>query len=384
MKRMLKILIIAAVLMTLMIIAGCGRGGAGDNAVSSAQPTALATEQTAYNSPGASEAAASEAPSETAEPTQAPDEKPVVFTNALFENAVRQELGVYGETPLYPSRLARVESLDLSGKMLSEINDIAWFTGLRGLDLSGNPDVTYIEYVGRLENLRNLNLNATGVSDLGALANLKELRVLKLVGIPAKELGPLAGLPELEELVFDAYDSEALDISPLSGLVNLKKLEVTTDDLTPLAGLNELITLNVCGGFGDLDALSGLTKLEVLHVRGDYGPLDISGLAPLTELRQLMIQLADVGSLEPLAGMSSLFLLSLNKVNIDGIAPLAKLKGCTDMFLTNCGIDDVTPLYSLTGLKELELSYNPLTYDQIAELRKHLPNCSISFVRSDG
>ena len=340
MKRMIKILIIAAVLLALIILSGCGRGRSGEYADPTAPPavTAIATEQAA-NTPEATEQAEA-----TPEVTPAPDEKPVVFTNALMENAVRMQLGVYGDTPLYPSRLAQVESLDLSGKMLSEINDIAWFKGLNSLDLSGNPDVTYIGYVGTLENLRNLNLNSTGVSDLSALANLKELRVLKLCGVPATDLGPLAGLTFLETLELDPYGSAALDISALAGLKNLSTLTVSTDDLRPLAGLGELTTLYVNGGFSELIPLARLKKLEVLHVRGTYGKLDITGLSGLTQLRELVLQCADIGSLEPLSGLHSLFLLSLNLVEIDGLEPLAELTGCTDMFLRSCGITDRSAL----------------------------------------
>ena len=117
----------------------------------------------------------------------------------------------------------------------------------------------------------------------------------------------------------------------------------------------------------------------MLQITGDSRRLDISGLAGLTGLRQLMIQMADVGSLEPLTGMKSLFLLSLNGVKNDGIEPLAELTGCTDMFLTNCGIIDLTPLYSLDGLKELDISFNLLTNGQVRELRKRLPRCIIYF-----
>lgn len=384
MKRIIKpVCIIAALLAlaALIALAGCSKPG-----VPAASEAPEPTEQAAVSTPEPTEqtAVSTPEPTEQAEPTQAPKEDPVVFTNALFENAVRQELGVYGDTPLYPSRLAKVTKLELSHKMLSEINDIAWFTGLERLELSGNPDVTNIEYLSRLENLRYLDLCSTGVSDLSAIAELKDLRVLRIVGTPVKDLGPLAGLTSLLELDIDGYDFDPLDIAPLAGLVNLEKLEVSTDDLAPLAGLTELKSLTICGKYSDLNALTDLMKLEVLHIMGDSRPLDITGLSSLVNLRQLMIQIADVGSLEPLSGMKSLFLLSLNYVVTDGIGPLSELTGCTDMFLTNCGITDLTPLYTLTGLKELELSYNPLTYDQIAELRKHLPFCSISFVRSDG
>ena len=209
MKRMIKILIIAAVLLTLIVLSGCSRPEPGDHADPSEQPTAMTTGQTAESTPEETEISPPESTGQaenTPEPTQAAEEKPVTFTNALFENAVRQELRVYGDTPLYPSRLAQVKELDLSQKMLSEINDIAWFTGLEKLVLTGNPDVTYIEYVGRLENLTYLDLGSTGVTDLGALASLKKLRTLRLYSVPVTDLAPLAELTSLETLELDWHE----------------------------------------------------------------------------------------------------------------------------------------------------------------------------------
>jgi Leucine-rich repeat (LRR) protein len=49
------------------------------------------------------------------------------------------------------------------------------------------------------------------------------------------------------------------------------------------------------------------------------------------------------------------------------------------MYLVSNRIVDLTPLKNLVNLKELNLSVNPISQQQIDELKKALPNCHISF-----
>ena len=72
---------------------------------------------------------------------------------------------------------------------------------LTGLVLSGS-NLTDIEPVSGLKQLRSLDISSSRFSDLSPLAGLKQLRRLNISRSQVSDLAPLAGLPSLEALRF--------------------------------------------------------------------------------------------------------------------------------------------------------------------------------------
>jgi len=68
------------------------------------------------------------------------------------------------------------------------------------------------------------------------------------------------------------YGTSVNDLTPLAGLTNLVYLRVSgtsVKDLTPLAGLKHLVTLNLADtSVCELTPLAGLNELTSLNVRG--------------------------------------------------------------------------------------------------------------------
>jgi len=63
------------------------------------------------------------------------------------------------------------------------------------------------------------------------------------------------------------------------------------------------------------------------------------------------------------------------------MTPLKGLTNLEHLFLASNKITDLTPLAGLTNLTKLHLEDNPIPLDQMAMLRKALPNCKIYFMR---
>jgi hypothetical protein len=142
-----------------------------------------------------------------------------------------------------------------------------------------------------------------------------------------KEITNLSGLEyatNLEELWIRW--NRISDLSPLSGLTNLRYLD---------AHANLLIT--------NISPLAGLTNLEMLIIR-DNRISDISALSGLTNLAHLYLEWNDISNISPLSGLT----------NLQGVS------------LQYNDISDVSALCSLTSLDYVDLRGNPLNADACA------------------
>lgn len=72
--------------------------------------------------------------------------------------------------------------LDLSGKNITSIDDIKYFTGLTGLNLNNNniTDISPLNTFSNLANITNLNLSTNQISDISALSGLSASTVVDL------------------------------------------------------------------------------------------------------------------------------------------------------------------------------------------------------------
>lgn len=147
-----------------------------------------------------------------------------------------------------------------------------------------------------MQQFEALYLQERGISDITGLEFATNLRILHIQRNPITDLSPLAGLTQLEELHFwhNQEDKTSgtsrgthLDLSPLSGLINLKVLSLEgngIEDISALAGLHQLEVLGLGGNqITDVAPLAHLTQLRVLGIEGN----NITDLSPLKALTNI-------------------------------------------------------------------------------------------------
>ena len=150
----------------------------------------------------------------------------------------------------------------------------------------------------------------------------------------------MAGLTELEEL--HLHHNSISDISPIAGLTNLKRLDLSRIDI-----------------LSDISPLATLSNLEWLSLR-DNNNSDISALARLTNLTWMDLAGNEISDVSPLATLSNLELLSLPNNNISDISALARLTNLTWLNVSQNEISDLSPLDGLRpNLDFLSVSDNP-------------------------
>ena len=222
----------------------------------------------------------------------------------------------------------------------------------------------------------------------GALITVADMKTLTELSVPGAEIRDLTGLEfatNLTDLNLQ-YNYGIRDVSPLSGLTNLKTFYLGCyrfTDLSFLSGLTNLTDLNIGGNnFTDISWLSGLTNLTRLHLGNnditDISPLadlinltelglagndltDISPLAGLTKLNYLLLLTNDLTDISPLADLINLDYLDLRHNNLTDISPLAGLINLGSLYISDNAIRDISPLAGLGNLGYVDLGDNDIT-----------------------
>ena len=105
---------------------------------------------------------------------------------------------------------------------------------------------------------------------------------------------------------------------------------------------------------------------------------DLSPLTALTNLTRLDLSMNNITDLTPLAGLTNLTIVELYyNYNLSDLSPLARLTNLTTLTLSNNNITDITPLAGLTNLERVLLDRNNISESQKAMLEEALPNTEI-------
>ena len=187
------------------------------------------------------------------------------------------------------SGLVDLEVLDLHGNAVTDTWGLSGLTGLHVLDLSGNR-IADVSALSRLSGLRVLDLSGNRIEDVSALWGLTGLRRLNLSGNRLVDIGPLANLTDLEVLLLDG--NAVTEVLPLVGLANLVHLGLSGNRLAAMDLLAELGSLRrvdlAANRLTDVSALGDLSALAWLRLPGN--PIaDVSALGRLAELRWLWL-----------------------------------------------------------------------------------------------
>ena len=186
-------------------------------------------------------------------------------------------------------------------------------------------------------NLTSLVAVNRGVRNLTGLEHARNLQILYLGG----------------DIVDGQWvSSNAIsDVSPLSGLTQLRELYLDTNSIS------------------DVLPLSGLTQLTELYL-SDNNISDVLPLSGLTQLTELDLSKNNISDVSPLSRLTQLRTLDLFENNISDVSPLSRLTQLRTLLLFTNNISDVSSLSRLTQLETLGLRGNPLNS---ASIHTHIP-----------
>ena len=218
----------------------------------------------------------------------------------------------------------------------------------------------------------DLNTREITLSDMARLnADLgAEDGHLTLHGYRLSSLHPLTVLTNLSSLFVNS--SRIKDFSLLDELPNFTDLDLGPSLLPPSNNKN----LNKSSQSDPFVLYRPPTRVE-------GSEMEIEDLTPLCGLKNLkalnISSLHKVTDLSPLSGMKNLTSLRLSGYSLTDYSPLCGLPKLKEIFLPFCQLTDPAPLTNLKNLKRLALLRSNLSDQQIQDLAKMLPGCSLQF-----
>lgn len=204
------------------------------------------------------------------------------------------------------------------------------------LDISGRLDITHLEPVSKLSDIRFLNISGTLVSDLYPIRNLIDLEDLNISNTQVNSLDALIYSMAIHNLNLSNTKVYALD--PLVNLSNVNILDFSSteiDDLDAIKEYKNLKDLKMENTMvSDLETISGLESLIFLNI--DNSPIsDLSSISELKELRVLSCNNTLIQSIDPLKNMDQLNILYVDNTEITSLKALDGKEKLTKIYCDN-------------------------------------------------
>lgn len=192
--------------------------------------------------------------------------------------------------------------------------------------------------VSDMENVHDVNLKESNVTDLTGLEYAKNLTSFSISKTNIKDLKPLKELKKLERLTirymeledpilkFDKdinlsyvliIETNINDLSFLDGMTNLTSINVSRSGVSNISYISKAINLESVSfpdnDITDLSALKGKTKITSLNLQGNENLTNIESLKDLAQLEDLTLSYTAVINLKPLEELSNLKELRIYK-----------------------------------------------------------------------
>lgn len=240
-------------------------------------------------------------------------------------------------------------------------------TMISEINIDGNDNITNLEPLSKLTNLKEIQADGTLISDISPLSELIDLKVLSCANTRVSDLRPLHSLVQLEKL-----DCSNTLLDSLDGLNSLDRLEVLNIDKTgvdkiqPLMGCKSLRIIycdNTKVGKVDIDNFLDINPNCLIIFQSSLLKNWWTGLLPAWKavFRQ-HTQLDEPPTREQLQTLAGLKVLNIkDNREITSLAPLTTLHRLEELSLANSILQDISPLHDLVRLKNLNLSGNPVS-----------------------
>lgn len=303
----------------------------------------------------------------------------VRFVDPALETYLRGALNKPTE-PITEGELAGIEKLHIYYDSYCAVNQEE-LSEEEEVELNGGiGEIGSLEDLSRFLNLKELTLYfQLDITDLSPLSGLTSLEKLNVGYTDIKDLGPLSNLTNLSYL--NLQNTEVTDLSPVAKLPNLETLvfgQTGSQQLTTLPELTNLRCLDLSqSSIEDLSLLSGMSQLEELDLAWTKFT-DLSPLTSLTNLRMLDISLgaSRERDISPLSQLTKLQKLDLASCQVGSIEALSGLTDLRSLDIYNCGVSDLSPLAGMKELRSLNIGNNPFQdlsvlagFEHLEELR---------------
>ncbi|MDW7695285.1 hypothetical protein R9C00_28145 [Flammeovirgaceae bacterium SG7u.111] len=259
---------------------------------------------------------------------------------------------------VYTTRLSEAEELNNWWSTLSYDWQAIFKRNLAVLD-----DTLSVEQLKRIVSMEELDLsNNKSVRELSALSKLTDLKKLNISNTSINDLSPLRSLTRLE--ILNCSQNLVSNIEPLKYSINLKELYCNgtlVSDISPLANFPKLEILHCyTSPILSLEPLAALEHLKDLRFY-DTRITNLTPLSAIYSLEHLNLSYTRNADLTPLSGLSNLKILNIESTPVTDLSPLKPLGSLNLLFCNNTQVSSLEPLVSLTKLEKVYCDNTQIT-----------------------
>jgi Leucine-rich repeat (LRR) protein len=200
------------------------------------------------------------------------------------------------------------------------------------------------------------------IIDSVSLDNIKDMTALQELDLSGNEyiqsIDPLSGLNNLKLL--NLANTSVADLTPIRNLTELVELNLEGTkvfDLTPLRYNAKLARLNI--NHTDVRSVAVLEKMPAMqNLQMEYTDvIDFDPITTLSSIQNLDVEGTQLASLSPVSALTSLLSLKISKTFVQDLGPVSKLVNLTSLSIDSTVIRDIRPLASLQNLHVLYANY---------------------------
>jgi Leucine-rich repeat (LRR) protein len=233
--------------------------------------------------------------------------------------------------------------------------------------------------------LQELDLSGNDyIRSIEPLSGLTNLKLLNLAFTNVDDLTPIRNLTELVELNLEG--TKVFDLTPLRYASKLARLNIAHTDIRSVAVLEKMPAMqNLQMAYThviDFDPLSTLQALVNLDVEGTQ----IASLTPverITSLLELNVSRTFIQDLSPLGGMVNLVTLNIDSTVVRNIRPLSSLQNLEVLYANYTFFPDLSPLLKLLNLERVYCDQTPIKRETAGTFMAARPNVLIIFDSKD-
>ncbi|MGK7395886.1 MAG: leucine-rich repeat domain-containing protein [Candidatus Cyclobacteriaceae bacterium M3_2C_046] len=204
------------------------------------------------------------------------------------------------------------------------------------IDVSNNKYINDLTGLGKLTELKELDISHTEVDNLIPLRNLTKLEHLNCAYTNISSLDPLKYALNLRNLICN--NTQLMSLATAENLVRLEKLHGQNNeinDLTPIKSLSHLKELNLAEtAIVELSALDSLFQLNLLNLARTY-IYSLDPLKSLVNLQELNFSGTHVRSIDSLHQLDNLKIISCNNTPLSNLEAFGKLPSLERIYCDN-------------------------------------------------
>ena len=208
----------------------------------------------------------------------------IKLLSGLTEISLKSEYMIFNEDPVkYFKNLTGLRTIDVSNYVIPDLKDISKFIDLQSLSISINqkqiPDGMEIEYIkdlsplANLTKLESLSLSGNLISDLTPITSLDNLKSLSVTHSALSDISPVANMKNLETV--DFFFNSIENVAPLVAIPGLKHINLDYNyiqDISPFADLDPNVVEYVYIDMNGIQVDEPLKKLGKQKVYLGYEP----------------------------------------------------------------------------------------------------------------